>query len=78
MSLANIAYAATLGWGNPTMTTLEAQALVPMFGEAPVELGLSVLTESELLDVCERKSDIKCSFLKHSLHLKTHSRLQMW
>ena len=50
MSLANIAYAATLGWGNPTMTTLEAQALVPMFGEEPVELGLSVLTESELLD----------------------------
>ncbi len=41
MSLANIAYAAALTWGNPNMRTLEAQALVPMFGEDPVELGLA-------------------------------------
>jgi cytochrome c peroxidase len=40
MSLVNIAYAATLTWGNPSLTQLEDQALVPMFGEHPVELGL--------------------------------------
>jgi cytochrome c peroxidase len=40
MSLVNIAYAATLTWGNPSLTRLEDQALVPMFGEHPVELGL--------------------------------------
>jgi cytochrome c peroxidase len=40
MSLVNIAYAGALTWSNPKMTQLEEQALVPMFGEHPVELGL--------------------------------------
>lgn len=41
MSAVNVAYAATLGWANPILFTLENQALVPMFGESPVELGLA-------------------------------------
>jgi cytochrome c peroxidase len=41
MSLANVAYSPVLTWANPLQRTLEAQALVPMFGEEPVELGLS-------------------------------------
>lgn len=41
MSLANVAYSPALTWANPLMSTLEKQALVPMFGEDPVELGLS-------------------------------------
>jgi cytochrome c peroxidase len=40
MSLVNIAYAATLTWGNPSLTQLEDQILVPMYGDHPVELGL--------------------------------------
>jgi cytochrome c peroxidase len=40
MSLVNVAYNATLTWNNPAMKELEEQALVPMFGEHPVELGL--------------------------------------
>jgi cytochrome c peroxidase len=40
MSLVNVGYAAALTWGNPTLTRLEDQALVPMFGEHPIELGL--------------------------------------
>jgi cytochrome c peroxidase len=40
MSLVNVAYAAALTWGNPAMTKLEDQALVPMFGDHPIELGL--------------------------------------
>jgi cytochrome c peroxidase len=40
MSLVNVAYSAALTWSNPEMTSLEKQALVPMFGEHPVELGL--------------------------------------
>lgn len=40
MSLVNIAYAQVLTWANPAMTGLEAQALVPMFGSHPIELGL--------------------------------------
>jgi cytochrome c peroxidase len=42
MSLVNVAYAAALTWGNPSMTELEAQVLVPMFGDHPVELGLKL------------------------------------
>jgi cytochrome c peroxidase len=41
MSLANVGYAATLTWGNPTITRLEDQALVPMFANHPIELGLT-------------------------------------
>ena len=40
MSLVNVAYAAALTWANPTLTRLEDQALVPMYGDHPVELGL--------------------------------------
>jgi cytochrome c peroxidase len=41
MSLVNVAYNASQTWANPTVIDLEAQALVPMFGTAPVELGLT-------------------------------------
>ncbi len=41
MSLANVAYSPALTWANPNMRQLESQALVPMFGETPVELGVS-------------------------------------
>ena len=48
MSLVNVAYAATLTWANPVLRDLEEQALVPLFGEFPVELGLANM-EDELL-----------------------------
>ena len=41
MSLVNVAYSASLTWANPSVVDLEAQALVPMFGTSPVELGLT-------------------------------------
>ena len=41
MSLVNVAYAATLTWSNPDLRSLEKQALIPMLGEHPVELGLA-------------------------------------
>ena len=41
MSLVNVAYSPALTWANPLMRTLEAQALVPLFGENPVELGMT-------------------------------------
>jgi cytochrome c peroxidase len=40
MPLVNVAYAARLGWANPLIDRLEDQALIPMFGDRPVELGL--------------------------------------
>jgi len=49
MSLANVAYVSALTWVNPLLRDLSEQALIPMFGEEPVELGLSGL-EDELLE----------------------------
>lgn len=40
MSLANAAYVPALTWADPMLHALEAQALVPMFGTVPVEMGL--------------------------------------
>ena len=40
MSLVNIAYSGALTWANPTETSLEHQALTPMFSDHPVELGV--------------------------------------
>ena len=47
MSLANVAYNASLTWAHPFLTELERQALVPMFGDNPIELGLD--SEAELV-----------------------------
>jgi cytochrome c peroxidase len=58
MSLANVVYAGTLAWANPNLFNgafghqfgaLEEQALIPMFGDQPVELGLAGRDE-ELFD----------------------------
>ena len=53
MNLANVGYASTLTWGNPIIKTLEEQALGPMFGEDPVELGLAGLED----DLVQRLKD---------------------
>ena len=39
MSLTNVAYNSRQTWANPILVHLEDQALTPMFGEDPVELG---------------------------------------
>ena len=48
MSIVNVAYYSTLTWANPLVSELENQALLPMFGENPVELGLAGM-DQELL-----------------------------
>lgn len=40
MSLVNIGYAPALTWADPKLDSLERQALIPMLGTDPVELGL--------------------------------------
>lgn len=47
MMLANVAYNASLTWAHPLMFELESQAIVPMFGVDPVELGID--SERELV-----------------------------
>lgn len=53
MTLVNIAYASRLNWANHLQDRLEIQALTPLFGETPVEMGgredtvLQLLREDE-------------------------------
>jgi cytochrome c peroxidase len=49
MSLTNVAYLALFAWGNTLLADLEAQAVVPIFGSEPVELGMKNM-ENTLLD----------------------------
>jgi len=51
MSLTNIGYQPILTWANPNLNRLSEQALGPMFGEDPVELGLAGLEDELLLRV---------------------------
>jgi cytochrome c peroxidase len=49
MSLANMAYNPVLTWANPLLTNLENQALIPIFGEEPLEMGM-VGQEQAIID----------------------------
>lgn len=40
-ALVNVAYNPTLTWANPILDTVEKQVQVPMFGEFPVEMGIT-------------------------------------
>ena len=40
-TLTNAAYNATYTWGNPVLTEVEQQIVIPMFGEFPVEMGIT-------------------------------------
>ena len=40
MSLVNVAYASRLTWANPLLDRLEDQALTPLLGDNPIEMGL--------------------------------------
>jgi cytochrome c peroxidase len=53
LSLVNVAYTPRLTWANPTLDSLEEQALTPMLSEEPVELGLKG-REQEFLSVLRR------------------------
>lgn len=48
MGLTNVVYTSRLTWANPHLDRLEHQALVPMFGDNPIELGL--VDERTLVD----------------------------
>jgi cytochrome c peroxidase len=41
MHLANAVYNGTFTWANPVLVTLEKQIVIPMFGEVPIELGMT-------------------------------------
>jgi cytochrome c peroxidase len=63
MSLVNVAYVPLLTWANPTLSSLEEQALVPMLGEKPIELGLK-RHERQFLGVLQRDPVYQAIFPK--------------
>jgi cytochrome c peroxidase len=48
MGLGNVAYLSIYTWANPKLADLEAQALVPLFADFPLELGAQRGTEQIL------------------------------
>ena len=40
MSLVNVAYASRLAWANPLLDRIEDQAVIPLLGDDPIEMGL--------------------------------------
>ncbi len=61
MSIVNVAYTTTLTWANPVLVKLENQALVPIFGEIPTELGFTG-HEDELQQRLESDGDYRRRF----------------
>lgn len=49
-ALVNIAYNPTLTWGNPVLRTIEQQISIPLFGESPIEHGISDANQELVLN----------------------------
>ncbi|MEE4250258.1 MAG: MbnH family di-heme enzyme [Alcanivoracaceae bacterium] len=49
-ALVNIAYNPTLTWGNPSLRTIEQQIVIPLFGETPIEHGISDANQELILN----------------------------
>lgn len=47
--LVNVAWASTVTWGNPSLGTIERQILLPLFGDDPVEHGLTEANSEQVL-----------------------------
>ncbi|MFA5963127.1 MAG: MbnH family di-heme enzyme [Sphingomonas sp.] len=56
-SLANLAWLPTLNWANPNLKRLEAQVLIPIFGDRPVEMGMQG-RERELFAALDRDAEM--------------------
>lgn len=63
MSIANVAYYPTLTWANPSQSSLELQAVVPMFVEnLAVELGINEQNKAEVLARFQKDGDYALRF----------------
>ncbi len=61
-SLANVGYLPVLTWAHPRLTRLEAQLEIPLFGTAPVEMGMAG-RERDLLRLFREDPDYRRRFL---------------
>ncbi|CAA0090333.1 Cytochrome c551 peroxidase [Zhongshania aliphaticivorans] len=65
-SLVNVAFNSTLTWANPSLLTLEQQILVPLFGEFPVEQGITEDNKTEVLARISQKPEYQTLFTEAS------------
>jgi cytochrome c peroxidase len=77
MGLANVGYSPTLTWGDPTIESLEAQALLPIFGERPVEMGMAG-KEALLFKRLEREPRYRKLFAKAFPEIARSSAASMY
>jgi cytochrome c peroxidase len=70
MSLVNVAYVPLLTWANPELKSLEEQALIPMFGTDPVELGVN---ETAFLNFLREDATYKRMFAAAALSITTEN-----
>ncbi len=61
MALVNVAYSATFTWAHPGITTLERHMLIPLFGDAPIEMGAGG-HEKEILQRLKVEADYQRLF----------------
>ena len=48
-ALVNVAWYNTLTWGNPVLTSIEQQIVLPLFGDDPIEHGISSANSEQVL-----------------------------
>ncbi len=63
MALVNVAYLPVLTWQNPQLTALEVQALIPLFGEHPVEMGMAG-REQDMFDMFKGDATYRSLFVR--------------
>ena len=61
MTLVNAAYSGRLTWANHLLDTLEVQALTPMFGEQPIEMGMAG-REASILEILRNDEHYRHAF----------------
>lgn len=61
--LANVVYHGTFTWANPSLLSLEGQAQVPIFSEAPIEMGINDSNAQTVLDRVKNDARYPAMFL---------------
>jgi cytochrome c peroxidase len=74
-SLGNVAYSPTLTWANPSLVLLERQMEVPIFGENPVEMGI---TDANKAAVLQRLADVPLYAAKFAASYPGQSNPVTW
>ena len=69
-SIVNLAYMPVLNWANPNLNKIEAQTLIPLFGDAPIEMGMQG-KEQQLFAVLGRDDRMR-GLLRSAYPKKTH------